>query len=283
MMDNEKDITFIQKEYYKNRIEYTIERLKRTGINACYSDDKRSAIQQIISLIDDCLIYNESHYKKSNRTIGFGDSQTLHELSLFESVYEYSLNNNCHLINPFERLDDGRYVEFKSLKNGWIEDPVPYEEAYLRVMEKMREALLSDIFITSANAITTDGEIVSTDGVGNRLAGVIFGPYKVILVVGRNKIVDSEEEAYSRIKNYATPLNHLRHAKMHSRRNEDGSYLEKDSLYQLSKLPCVLKGHCLECKATNCSRRVTMTMRSATGGSMRNRIHVVFVNEDLGI
>ena len=204
-------------------------------------------------------------------------------MSLFESVYQYSIDNGCKIINPFERLDDGRYIEFKGLKNGWIDDPVPYEEAYLRVMEKMREALLSDVFITSANAITTDGEIVSTDGVGNRLAGVIFGPYKVILVVGRNKIVDSEEEAYSRIKNYATPLNHLRHAKMHSRRNDDGSYLEKDSLYQLSKLPCVQKGHCLECKAPNCSRRVTMTMRSATGGSLRNRIHVVIVNEDLGI
>ena len=102
-------------------------------------------------------------------------------------------------------------------------------------------------------------------------------------MVGRNKIVDSTEEALSRIKNYTTPMNHLRHAKMHSRRNEDGSFLEKDSLYQLSKLPCVLKGRCMECGAPNCSRRVTMIMRSGTGGSIRDRIHVVFVNEDLGI
>lgn len=187
------------------------------------------------------------------------------------------------MINPFERLEDGRYIEFQDLPNGWIDDPKPYEEAYLRVMEKMREALLSDVFITSANAVTTDGEIVSTDGGGNRLAGVIFGPYKVIIVVGRNKIVDSEEEALSRIKNYTTPLNHLRHAKMHSRRTKDGSYLEKDSLYQLSKLPCAVKGHCVECKTPNCSRRVTMSLRSGTGGSIRERIHVVFINEDLGI
>ena len=229
------------------------------------------------------MSYNESHYHKSRRIIGFGDSQTLHEISLYEDVYEYAANNNCSVINPFERLEDGRYVEFRDLPNGWIEDPKPYEEAYLRVMEKMREALLSDVFITSANAVTTNGEIISTDGVGNRLAGVIFGPYKVIIVVGRNKIVDSEEEALSRIKNYTTPLNHLRHAKMHSRRCEDGSYLEKDSLYQLSKLPCVIKGHCVECKSPNCSRRVTMCLRSGTGGSLRERIHVVFINEDLGI
>ena len=150
-------------------------------------------------------------------------------------------------------------------------------------MEKMREALLSDVFLTSANAITTNGEIVCTDGVGNRLSGIIFGPYKVLLVVGRNKIVDSEEEDYSRIRNITAPINHLRHAKKHSRRNEDGSYLEVDSLYQRINLPCVTKGHCLDCKSKTCTRRVTMTMRSGTGGSIKNRVHVIFVNEDLGI
>lgn len=233
--------------------------------------------------MDDCLQYNKEHYTNSSRIIGFGDSQTLHEIDLFETVYNYAKQKKCTVINPFERLEDGRYVEFEGLKNGWIDDPKPYEDAYLRVMEKMRQALLSDIFLTSANAVTTTGEIVSTDGVGNRLAGVIFGPYKVIIVVGRNKIVDSEEEAYSRIKNFTTPMNHLRHALKHSRRNEDGTWLEKDSLYQLSKLPCVIKGHCMNCSAKNCSRRVTMVMRSGTGGSIRDRIHVVFINEDLGI
>lgn len=186
------------------------------------------------------------------------------------------------IINPFERLDDGRYVEFNDLGKGWIE-PELYDAAYLRVMEKMRQSLLSDVFITSANAITTNGEIISTDGVGNRLAGVIFGPYKVIIVIGRNKIVDSEEEGLSKIKNYTTPVNHMRHAMMHSRRDEYGNIIEKDSLYQLSKLPCATKGHCVECGAPNCSRRVIMIMRSATGGSLRERLHVVIVNEDLGI
>ena len=284
MMDNEKDITLIGKEFHKNRIYSTIENLKRFGgVSAYYSDNKSDAITLILKLMDDCLRYNKEHYVNSSRIIGFGDSQTLHEIDLLESVYVYAEQKKCTIINPFERLDDGRYIEFAGLKNGWIDDNKPYEEAYLRVMEKMRHALLSDIFITSANAITTSGEIVSTDGVGNRIAGVIFGPYKVIIVVGRNKIVDSEDEAISRIKNFTTPMNHLRHALKHSRRNEDGTYLEKDSLYQLSKLPCVIKGHCMNCNAKNCSRRVTMVMRSATGGSMRDRIHVVFINEDLGI
>ena len=241
----------------------------------------------IMDLIADCLDYNKQHYHKdgSHQMIGFGDSLTLHEIDLFEAVYgKYAKEGagNCVVVNPFERLEDGRYVEFKDLGLGWIE-PELYDAAYLRVMEKMRQCLLSDVFITSANAITTGGEIISTDGVGNRLAGVIFGPYKVIIVIGRNKIVDSEDEAISKIKNYTTPVNHLRHALLHSRRDEDGNYIEKDSLYQLSKLPCSKKGHCMECGALNCSRRVTMIMRSATGGSLRERLHVVIVNEDLGI
>lgn len=284
MMENEKDITFIRKEYYKNRIETTIEKLNRVGISAYYSDNSKDAVIRVIELIDDALLYNETHYQNSHRIIGFGDSQTLHEISLFESVYKYAEDNKCMVINPFLRLDDGRYVEFQGLKKyGWIDDANQYNEAYLRVMEKMRESLLSDVFITGANAITTNGEIICTDGVGNRVSGIIFGPYKVIIVAGRNKIVDSEDEGMSKIKNVVTPLNHLRHAKMHSRRNEDGSYLERDSLFQLSKLPCVVKGQCCECNASNCSRRVTMTMRSGTGGSIKQRIHIVFVNEDLGL
>ena len=238
----------------------------------------------MLSLIPELMDYNKTHYKNSNRLIGFGDSQTLHELSVFDYNNEdWASKNSCKIINPFERMDDGRFSEFENLKNGWVDDPVPYEEAYIRVMEKMRQALMSDVFLTSANAITTNGEIICTDGVGNRLSGIIFGPYKVLLLVGRNKIVDSEEEAYSRIKNITTPINHLRHALKHSRRNEDGSYLEQDSLYQRSKLPCVTKGHCVDCNARTCSRRVTMTMRSGTGGSIKNRIHVIFINEDLGI
>ena len=287
MFENEKNISSIRDEYYACRIQTTIHNLNHAGIKTFMVENKEKAVPMIMNLIEDCLVYNREHYHRTNhdakQVIGFADSLTLHEMDLFESVYgQYgTVDGNCSIINPFERLEDGSYKEFKDLGFGWIEKEL-YDAAYLRVMEKMRQCLLSDVFITSANAITTKGEIISTDGVGNRLAGVIFGPYKVIIIVGRNKIVDSEEEAFSRIKNYTTPVNHLRHAKMHSRRDEDGNYIG-DSLFQLSKLPCSKKGYCLECGAPNCSRRCTMIMRSATGGSLRDRLHVVIVNEDLGI
>lgn len=283
LMQNEKSIDKQVNQYYAVKIQSVISKLFKCGINGYYVEDKLTGCNLIIELINELLTYNREHYENASNIIGIADSQTLHEISIFDSLSDLEKEKIIQVINPFERLDDGRYSEFRDLPNGWISDTKEYEKAYLRVMEKMRKALLSDIFITGANAITLNGEIVSTDGVGNRLSGIIFGPYKVIIVVGRNKIVNNVDDALARIKDVAAPINHLRHAQKYSRRNDDGSYLEKDSLFQLSKLPCVRNGYCSDCSSPNCSRRATMIMQSATGGSIRNRIHVVFINEDLGI
>ena len=85
-MENEKDVSFIHKEYYKNRIENTIEKLNRVGISGYYSDNGNVAVNRVLELIDDALLYNEKHYKNSQRIVAFGDSQTLHEISLFENL-----------------------------------------------------------------------------------------------------------------------------------------------------------------------------------------------------
>ncbi len=74
-------------------------------------------------------------------------------------------------------------------------------------IEIMRKQLTSDIFISSTNAITKHGHLVNVDGNGNRVASMIFGPKKVIIVAGLNKIVHSEEEAFKRIEFVAAPLN----------------------------------------------------------------------------
>ena len=76
----------------------------------------------------------------------------------------------------------------------------------------MRASLLSDVFIIGANAITMKGEIVSIDGEGNRVAGMMCGPKHVIVVVGRNKICLDLDEALKRIRNVAAPLNYIRHS-----------------------------------------------------------------------
>ena len=76
-------------------------------------------------------------------------------------------------------------------------------EAYLKTFD-------ADVFLTSANAITEDGELYNVDGNGNRVAALIYGPRRVIVVAGVNKIVKDLDSAISRVKNIAAPANGVR-------------------------------------------------------------------------
>jgi hypothetical protein len=80
-----------------------------------------------------------------------------------------------------------------------------------------RQVLLSDIYLTSTNAITLGGTIVSTDGSGNRVAAMCFGPKKVIIVAGCNKICADVDAALARIRDWAGPVNALRHRLKHAK------------------------------------------------------------------
>ena len=92
----------------------------------------------------------------------------------------------------------------------------------------MHDALSSDVYLSSANAITEDGEIFNIDGNGNRVAALIYGPKKVILVVGENKLVKDLKEARERVKAISAPLNAKR---LHT------------------NTPCVVTGNCADCRS----------------------------------
>ena len=77
-------------------------------------------------------------------------------------------------------------------------------------MERRRQALLVDLFITGTNAVTETGQLVNLDATGNRVAGITFGPKNVMLFIGRNKIVPNLEEAMYRVKEYVAPVNSMR-------------------------------------------------------------------------
>ena len=143
----------------------------------------------------------------------------------------------------------------KDLSNVIDAMSVPPERAY----EERRRTLTADVYLTSTNAITMDGELVNIDGVGNRVAAMCFGPNKVIVVAGANKIVANEEAAIARIKTDACPPNCIR--------------LDKQT-------PCALTGKCGQCLApgqTICSYTVTTRFNS-----IPDRVHVILVNEVLG-
>jgi len=268
-MNFEKDMLEVDL-FYKNRISTLISVFEKNNINGFYAKDKEEALNLIKKFIFDNI--------KEGDKIGIADSVSLHQVSLFDWLYSDLCDYN--IINPFKRLDDGRFSEFEGVPNDWIPAD-EYNRINERIWQKAREALLSDVFITSVNAVTMDGKLVATDGVGNRIAGIIYGPKKVLLVVGRNKIVENVQEAMSRISNIVAPINALRHSLKHRIQGEkaEANY----GIYKLGKLPCVTQGHCIDCNSSLCTRHCTMVMDKSTGGFYKNRVNIIIVNENLGI
>jgi hypothetical protein len=127
-------------------------------------------------------------------------------------------------------------------------------------LDIMRRQLTCDLFLTGANAVTLDGRIVNIDGNGNRVASMMFGPKKVIIVVGRNKLVDGDLcAAIHRIKDKAAPPNAMR--------------LDKQT-------PCALTGICADCASPDRICRITTILdRRPT----LTDTHVLVVNEDMGL
>ena len=114
---------------------------------------------------------------------------------------------------------------------------------------------------SSANALTLDGRLVNLDGTSNRVAGMLFGPRKVLLLVGMNKVVADLEAAYARVRSIAAPANNIRLA---------GLGL---------KNPCIEDGRCHNCRSET---RICNSWVVIEGSSVKDRIHVVLVGEDLG-
>lgn len=133
---------------------------------------------------------------------------------------------------------------------------LPREE----IIERRRRALLTDLFFTGTNALTEKGQLVNLDMIGNRVGGITFGPKNVILVVGRNKIVADVETAMERIKNYAAPLNAIRHTNITT--------------------PCQKTAVCMDCKS---SGRICNTWVITEKSYPKGRIKVILVNKDLGL
>ena len=124
-------------------------------------------------------------------------------------------------------------------------------EAYLKTFD-------ADVFLTSANAITEDGELYNVDGNGNRVAAMTFGPASVILVVGANKIVRDLAEAEQRVKEFAAPANCKRLA---------------------CKTPCAVTGKCADCSGDG---RICCTAVVHRQQRIPGRIKVILVEESLG-
>lgn len=127
-----------------------------------------------------------------------------------------------------------------------------------QLTENFRACFSANAYLTSTNAVTEDGALVNVDGNSNRVAAMAFGPDRVIVVAGVNKIVPDEAAAFARIAAIAAPQNAKRLAR---------------------KTPCAVTGQCEHCHSTDricCTYVVQRWQRNA------QRIHVILVNETLG-
>ena len=125
--------------------------------------------------------------------------------------------------------------------------------------EIMHQALMSDFFLMSSNAITEDGELFNIDGKGNRVAALCYGPKNILIIAGMNKIVPDMDAAYDKVRNYTSPVNAMRFC---------------------DATPCAKTGLCGDCLSPQsiCAQFVETRICKPEG-----RIKVILVGEDLGI
>lgn len=206
------------KMYYDKRGEILVKNLKSRHFDAYYCETKEEALKKALELIPEGV------------TVSWGGSATNQQIGLIDAVK----NGNYNAVDRFAG-----------------ETPEQREES-------MRCSMFADVFLTSANAISMDGQMVNIDGFGNRVAAVICGPKKVVVVAGMNKVEDTLEAAITRARTVAAPMNKQRFD---------------------VQTPCAVTGTCGDCKAEGCiCNHIVVTRHSRPIG----RITFILVGEPLG-
>ena len=152
----------------------------------------------------------------------------------------------------------GLWEDIANLPEVKLIDPYQPELKPEEGLELRRQGLTADVMVASSNAITLDGKLVNLDGMGNRVAAMAFGPKKVILLVGMNKVAPDLESAMARVKHRAAPINNIRYG---------------------LKNPCVETGLCSDCKTPT---RICNMWSIIEGHMIEKRIHVKLIGENLG-
>lgn len=201
------------------KINRTIEALKKNNMNGYYAKNR----DEVIELIKDIV--------SEGSKVAVGGSETLSELGILE------------------HLRSGRYDFLDRYKEGLTRE---------EVTNIFKQSFLADAYLSSCNAITENGELYNVDGNGNRVAAMLYGPDKVIVICGINKIVKDVDEAIKRNREISAPMNAKR--------------LNK-------KTPCTKVGYCMNC---NSPERICNEYTLIKKQRSSERMHVIFLNENLG-
>lgn len=198
-------------------VKNTLEALKKNNFEAEYYETSKEAVEAILKDIN------------VSESVGIGGSMTVKTMELDKAL-----------------IGRGNTVFWH-----WLE-PTP------EGMDKAREnSAHADVYLTSANALTQDGKLINTDGVGNRVASMIYGPKRTIIICGVNKITENLDAALERI--------------------EKNAY--KNARRLNLKTPCAATGNCSDCDSPQRQCSVTSIIKKKPG---KRPIKVVIINEELG-
>jgi hypothetical protein len=239
---DERDISSPINWVKEKRAMAVVAAMKRRHFQSQFVPDRDAALAAVMALVpDDVSVFRS-------------DSVTLDQMGVVPALRARGTN---YVMYPQEKDGQGNNINGDYEKN---------KDLYFKLQ---RDVFTADVYISGANAVTMDGKIVSTDGAGNRVAAMIFGPRKVIIVVGVNKIVKDLDDAFDRIHNYCAPINVKRHLDMHNRP-------------WYGELPCASTGLCSDCDHPRRICNYTGILEGALP-RMSDRINVILVGEDLGM
>jgi len=207
-----------KKEAYELTAKSIIKNFEKRKIKGFYCSTKEEALEKALSLIE------------KNSTVSWGGSMTIDEIGLLDAV----------------KKGDYKVIDRDTASNS--------DERW----ELMRKSFFADSYITSSNALTVDGELVNIDGNGNRVAAMSFGPKKLVIIVGMNKVVRDLDCAVKRVQNQAAPPN------VHRIK---------------SNTPCSKTGYCMDCYSDDCICGQILVTRFNRNS---DRINVIIVGEELG-
>ena len=208
-----------QKLYYEKRGQILVKNLKSRHFDAFYCDNVQEALAKALELIPE------------GASVGWGGAMSAQQIGLIDAVKN----------GPYRAIDRALC---KSAE----------ERA-----QAEREAMFSDVFLTGANGLSLDGQMVNIDGTGNRAGAIVYGPKTVLVIAGMNKVEDSLEAAVRRARTVAAPMNQQRF---------------------LLNTPCTVTGTCADCKSEQCiCNQIVITRHCRPAG----RIKFILVGEALGL
>ena len=205
--------------YYEKRGGVLVKNLKSRHFDAYYCPDKASALKKALELIPE------------GASVGWGGCLSAEQIGLVDAV------------------KDGKYQALDRSLCKTAEEK----------QETAKKCIFSDVFLTGANGLSLDGQMVNIDGMGNRVAAIIYGPKTVLVIAGMNKVEDTLEAAIRRARTVAAPANQQRF---------------------LLNTPCTATGICADCKSEQCiCNQIVITRHCRPAG----RIKFILVGEDLGL